>query len=598
MIRKIGISVIFFFASLSPAITQTTLITISGHVTNTNGGFPVPNHEIYITADSINNPVFSYFNIVMTDPNGYYKDSLFIPTNSQIIFDVFTFDCVNNIHNKTLVSTNPPLIADFQICDSINNNCFAFYTAFPDSLNPLAIHFIDLSSPNIDNWLWEFGDGTTSTLKNPVHHYPDTGLYSVCLTVSKGMPGTSNYCEDTFCDSIFVLLAMPPCHSDFSIVNDPINPLTFNFLNNSAGIFNEVFWNFGDGNHSSDFSPTHTYLNPGTYNVCLKIFHINPISFDTLCSDIKCKQLIIPPPDLHHLAGQVFSNFFPVVICDIFLYKIQNNGNIIPVDSTIIDTNGVYFFYQIPDGNYLVKARPLPNSPVFNQGLPTYFGNALHWINADIIHLHANFFNANIDLLPYQYFGGGPGSIEGKIEFGGKNPSKGIPAQGIEILLLDMQNFPLEVDYSDNNGIFKFNDLPFGTYRVYAEIAGKNTIPVQVNIDPGNLIVSGINLVITNNAVIASMEDNITETIKSISEIYPNPSADIANIEINIQKTTNIELKIINPLGQVIMLEEHALQTGENRLSVDISELGNGIYYMQIIDFNNNKFTRKFIKSN
>jgi len=149
---------------------QDTLIFISGHVTNINGGAPVSSHPVNIHADS-SGPVFSYFNTVITDVNGHYKDSILIPINSQILFNVFTFDCTGMIHLVSLVSTNQPLIADFQICDSLMS-CFANFNVHPSPGNPLKMQFVDQSSPNIDTWFWEFGDSTHSTHPNPVHIYP------------------------------------------------------------------------------------------------------------------------------------------------------------------------------------------------------------------------------------------------------------------------------------------------------------------------------------------------------------------------------------------------------------------------------------------
>jgi predicted outer membrane repeat protein len=61
--------------------------------------------------------------------------------------------------------------------------------------SPLTVQFTDHSLvsvkipsyPAIDSWLWEFGDGTTSTERNPEHIYPDAGRYSVTLTVSNSV---------------------------------------------------------------------------------------------------------------------------------------------------------------------------------------------------------------------------------------------------------------------------------------------------------------------------------------------------------------------------------------------------------------------------
>jgi PKD repeat protein len=52
--------------------------------------------------------------------------------------------------------------------------------------NPLTVKFIDSSKieyGNISNWSWDFGDGNTSTLRNPVHQYTTSGKFDVKLKV-------------------------------------------------------------------------------------------------------------------------------------------------------------------------------------------------------------------------------------------------------------------------------------------------------------------------------------------------------------------------------------------------------------------------------
>ena len=48
---------------------------------------------------------------------------------------------------------------------------------------PLTVQFTDLSTNNPTTWSWNFGDRTTSTLKNPSHVYTKRGSYTVTLTV-------------------------------------------------------------------------------------------------------------------------------------------------------------------------------------------------------------------------------------------------------------------------------------------------------------------------------------------------------------------------------------------------------------------------------
>ena len=64
----------------------------------------------------------------------------------------------------------------------------ANFYIIPSSTNPLAISFIDQSTgspitgPPI-SWSWNFGDGSTSIIENPLHTYISDGQYTVTLTV-------------------------------------------------------------------------------------------------------------------------------------------------------------------------------------------------------------------------------------------------------------------------------------------------------------------------------------------------------------------------------------------------------------------------------
>lgn len=44
------------------------------------------------------------------------------------------------------------------------------------------INSYDQSKNNPDSWTWDFGDGETSTSKDPVHKYTSPGTYTVSLT--------------------------------------------------------------------------------------------------------------------------------------------------------------------------------------------------------------------------------------------------------------------------------------------------------------------------------------------------------------------------------------------------------------------------------
>ena len=132
---------------------------------------------------------------------------------------------------------------------------------------PLAVQFTDNSTGTLPlSYAWNFGDGGTSTLPDPVHLYTSAGTYTVNLTVTNDFG--SNSTEKT----ISVVVVIPPLAADFdaSPTSGPA-PLTVHFSDRSTGPPDDWSWVFGDGGTSDLPDPVHTYLTPGTYTVTLTV---------------------------------------------------------------------------------------------------------------------------------------------------------------------------------------------------------------------------------------------------------------------------------------------------------------------------------------
>jgi len=145
-----------------------------------------------------------------------------------------------------------------------------------DTSTNLTVAFSDISggSPPA-GWLWDFGDGNTSTLQNPSHSYAEGGDYFVCLT-------TTNECgSNTTCRIVSVSC---PFITPFFLYQ--ANDLEITFQDGSIGQLPNVawFWDFGDGNISTNQDPVHTYTMPGVYDVCLIV--ANECRNDTFCQQI------------------------------------------------------------------------------------------------------------------------------------------------------------------------------------------------------------------------------------------------------------------------------------------------------------------------
>ena len=139
------------------------------------------------------------------------------------------------------------------------------------------IEFTDLSEDVTDGgeivaWHWEFGDGSTSLEQNPAHHFAESGVYAVRMTVVDDLGGVSaDYVAD-----ISVADPLPPVAAfDYS----PIEPTTADVVVFDDQSFHpqedlEIVsweWDFDDGSVSMERNPEHRFVEHGTYTVRLTV---------------------------------------------------------------------------------------------------------------------------------------------------------------------------------------------------------------------------------------------------------------------------------------------------------------------------------------
>ncbi|HKR05296.1 MAG TPA: PKD domain-containing protein [Bacteroidia bacterium] len=177
--------------------------------------------------------------------------------------------------------------------------CHAMFGSH-QTANTLTVNFTDSStSPHtIISWLWNFGDGTTSTLQNPSHTYVHDSTYYVCLTIHD-----DHGCSNTVCHHITVNpIVQTGCHAMFGF-HQTANSLTVHFSDSSTSSYNIVSWawNFGDGSTSTAQNPIHTYAQGGTYNVCLTITDSHG------CHNTFCHHITVTAPNVCH-ASFSFNN--------------------------------------------------------------------------------------------------------------------------------------------------------------------------------------------------------------------------------------------------------------------------------------------------
>lgn len=140
----------------------------------------------------------------------------------------------------------------------------AFTSVQTVGCSPLTVAFTDQSSgSSVTDWLWDFGDGTTSTLASPTHVYASDGIYSVVLQVT-GSDGVARVVRH---QAAFVTDEFSLDFTASPVAGVP--PLAVDFTNISSGLATSWFWDFGDGTTSSLRDPSHVYTVAGTYDVSL-----------------------------------------------------------------------------------------------------------------------------------------------------------------------------------------------------------------------------------------------------------------------------------------------------------------------------------------
>ena len=134
------------------------------------------------------------------------------------------------------------------------------------------------------------GNGDVSTAFEPTYTYTTTGTFNVRLIAID-----TSTCNKRDTSAYFTITVFPIPTANFSWTPNPpqVNALT-RFTNLSAGA-SRYLWNFGDGESSTAFAPTHQYNATGTYRATLYAFNAADC-VDSLTQDVPI--IIVPLLDV------------------------------------------------------------------------------------------------------------------------------------------------------------------------------------------------------------------------------------------------------------------------------------------------------------
>ncbi|MBT3209384.1 MAG: PKD domain-containing protein [Bacteroidetes bacterium] len=471
----------------------------------------------------------------------------------------------------------------------INYNCDAYFVYSSAGTN-YDLQFMDVSWPVPSIWVWNFDDGTTSNIPNPQHTFPGPGSYNVCLTTYSSAGCTDTYCETLIIDSVL----LPNCEAMFTYYVDTASGMSnfYQFFDqsNSLGTITSWYWDFGDGSSSFVQNPTHSFLN-GTYVVTLTIMTANGGCSATY------QEIIIVGGSVQtfQISGIVSLDSVPLSSGIAMLF---GGGQMY----TTTISQGYYIFNGLDSNSYIVYA--IPDFQLYPNVVPTYFGNSMYWASASEIFLNADFNFADIQMNSYNTTLMGPGSITGMLYFNNTKASseKYIrklteSVEDISILLMNTNDELLFHITTDASGHFLFNNLPYGTYKLYVELTGYETFPGIFTINEESFTIEDIEIIINGNSITftTGIEENNLNTFGEIN-LYPNPVKDILNVTFTSNLQTDMQMNIFNAIGQSVYSKQIYKKSKTENYQVDVSNWNDGVYFIRLSDEKENTNLKRFIK--
>ena len=208
---------------------------------------------------------------------------------------------------------------------------------------PLTVIFVSTST-NTTTHDWDFnGDGVLDASGTSVSYtYNDAGSYTVTLTAT-GPNGV-----DTLTRTNYVTVSQTPPAALFTA--DPTSgkkDLRVEFTNSSLR-YNSSLWDFGDGNTSTEDSPTHTYTTSGAFDVSLSVVGDAGSDTNTLAgyvnvSDVQTPAIVLDPKYIETTSG----SSVPINV------KVLGVSGMAAAQVTLFYDNSVMTYDSVTAGDFL-----------------------------------------------------------------------------------------------------------------------------------------------------------------------------------------------------------------------------------------------------
>jgi len=460
----------------------------------------------------------------------------------------------------TLGDNNQPPISNFEAiieCDQVS--------------------FISTSINLVTSYLWDFGDGNSSTEQNPTHTYTNSGIYSVSLKV------TNDNGSNTNTKNNFINIVIPSIPDDMNETVCEGEPTTITLSGNTG----YVWYDQPDG--GTIINTGNTFITPElTENTT---YYIAGTSKPILEANVGIENINTNEGNIHNGGFYLIFDAQEAISLEKAKVSAENAGNRtlelrneageiletktinIPAGENIIDIN-----LTIPAGNNLRIGFP-ENSNLFRSNQNVNYPYEV----SDVVSIKNSTANSNPSDFYYYLYDWQISTLGGCTTTERATVAVAVAEAPEEpIISLDSASGQITISQDFNSYQWYLNDIAIegatdnnytptenGSYtlRVYNAI-GCSTFSQSIIIDT---------LSITD---ITSSELNIT--------LYPNPVNDILYIGgLSNLKEKVTSITVVNTLGQIVKKYNNTIS------KLNTEYLGEGMYFLRI----NNKMTKRFIKS-
>lgn len=380
-----------------------------------------------------------------------------------------------------------------------------------------------------------------------------------------------------------------------------------------ARFYDSICWvSSGDG-HFEDSSQLKAVYYPGKNDieqgsVCLYLYATSQCGMecDTVCYDIF---------EEYSLHGNVWADGYTSPYAHVIAVNVDDNPN--PYTKGFYRTRangiGMFSFPNLTRGNYVLYAIP---DDISNGITGAYYIGKTVWEDGVVINVDGDVYDVDIslptlsDVLPI-----GEGEINGYFE----HPGSRLEAltfycsawseeqqmlslcdgglSNISIFLTNPSgNHIFGFVLTDENGRFRLSGLPYGEYRLNAEIPrykqGANEV---LTITPESPVIDDVVFYVDDDDKVSLKGAHHPNVDKATLELQPNPVEDSFLIT-GLEPDNDYVISIHNVLGVFVLRDVHLRSDAKGTALVDVHLFPEGLYLLKVSDASSSEVIRFYKK--